>query len=235
MHVEMEALYKKLGYSFADSSLITQALTHSSYANEKGRRECRSYERLEFLGDAVLQLIISDHLYSKYRELPEGELTKLRSRIVCEATLADCAKQLRLGEYMLFGRGEALTGGRTRASILADCFESVVAAIYRDSDMDNAREFVLRNLDNKISDAVMGRVFVDYKTRLQEVVQAHKISNIRYVVAGSSGPDHNKTFAIDVVINGLTAGIGSGRSKKEAEQLAAKMALENIDVIIKSR
>ncbi len=230
MQEEHVLLENKLGYSFRDIELINQALVHSSYANEKGQKSHSSYERLEFLGDAVLQLIVSDYLYAKYPDFPEGELTKLRSRIVCESTLVECAKTLNLGEYMYFGRGEELTGGRERASILADCFESVVAAIYLDGGMGNARSFVLRNMDKKIMDAVMGKIFIDYKTRLQEVIQARKITQIRYVVLDEKGPDHNKIFEMNVVINDRIVGTGVGRSKKEAEQLAAKMALGRIDV-----
>ena len=229
MQEELNALENKLGYSFRDTELINQALVHSSYANEKGQKNHASYERLEFLGDAVLQLIISDYLYAKFLDFPEGELTKLRSRIVCESTLVECAKALSLGEYMYFGRGEELTGGRERASILADCFESVVAAIYLDGGMSNARSFVLRNMDKKIMDAVMGKIFIDYKTRLQEVIQARKITQIRYAVVEEKGPDHNKTFEMNVIVNEKVVGTGTGRSKKEAEQLAAKMALGRID------
>lgn len=229
MQQELNTLEKKLGYSFGDTNIITQALVHSSYANEKGQKDLFSYERLEFLGDAVLQLIISDYLFAKYPDFPEGELTKLRSRIVCEATLVECAKFLELGIHMYFGRGEELTGGRERASILADCFESVVAAIYLDGGMNNARSFVLRIMENKIVDAVMGKIFIDYKTRLQEVIQARKITQIRYVVMDEQGPDHSKTFQMNVVVNDQVVGTGTGRSKKEAEQLAAKMALNRID------
>lgn len=229
MQEDINTLEIKLAYSFSDTEIINQALVHSSYANEKGQKNLMSYERLEFLGDAVLQLIISDFLYSKYPNFPEGELTKLRSRIVCEATLVECAKNLELGTYMYFGRGEELTGGRERASILADCFEAVVAAIYLDGGMSNARSFVLRNMEKKIMDAVMGKVFIDYKTRLQEVIQARKITQIRYLVLDEQGPDHNKTFQMNVVINDIVVGTGSGRSKKEAEQLAAKMALSRIN------
>lgn len=228
MQEELSTLEKKLEYSFRDIGLITQALIHSSYANEKGQKNVASYERLEFLGDAVLQLIISDYLFAKYPDFPEGELTKLRSRIVCEATLVECAKALDLGGYMYFGRGEELTGGRERASILADCFESVVAAVYLDGGMSSARSFVLRNMEKKIMDAVMGKIFIDYKTRLQEVVQAQKITQIRYVVMDEQGPDHSKVFQMNVVINDMVVGTGTGRSKKEAEQLAAKMALGRI-------
>lgn len=229
MQEEIMTLEKKLEYSFGDIGLITQALVHSSYANEKGQKNLASYERLEFLGDAVLQLIISDFLFAKYPDFPEGELTKLRSRIVCEATLVACAQALDLGGYMYFGRGEELTGGRERPSILADCFESVVAAIYLDGGMSSARSFVLRNMEKKIMDAVMGKIFIDYKTRLQEVIQARKITQIRYVVLDEQGPDHSKIFQMNVLVNDLVVGTGSGRSKKEAEQLAAKMALGRIN------
>jgi len=231
MQGELSVLEERLGYSFGDPALIGQALVHSSYANEKGPRHLSSYERLEFLGDAVLQLIISDYLYARYPDFPEGELTKLRSRIVCEATLVACAKALGLGEYMSFGRGEEMTGGRERASILADCFEAVVAAIYLDGGMSSARSFVLRNMERKVMDAVMGKIFIDYKTRLQEVIQARKITQIRYQVVGEQGPDHSKTFEMHVLINDQVVGTGSGRSKKEAEQMAAKMALERVSTL----
>lgn len=225
MREDLSILEKKIQYAFRDTAVIHQALVHSSYANEKGQKSTGSYERLEFLGDAVLQLVISDYLYSKYPNFPEGELTKLRSKIVCEATLADCAKSYSLGEYIYFGRGEELTGGRERASILADVFEAVVAAVYMDGGMGSARTFVLKALENKVMDAIMGKIFIDYKTRLQEVIQAKKITNIRYRVVNEEGPDHCKIFHTEVLINDAVVGSGAGRSKKEAEQLAAKMAL----------
>jgi ribonuclease III len=228
MQEQLTELEKKIQYSYKDITLLEQALIHSSYSNEKGFGPLKSYERLEFLGDAVLQLIISDYLYEKYPDFPEGELTKLRSKVVCESTLADCARMLDLGEYMQFGKGEELTGGRMRPSILADCFESLVAAMYLDGGISHSRAFVLWALEKKIMDAIMGKIFIDYKTRLQEVVQAHKVTNIRYSVVDEEGPDHNKIFHTEVLINDQCAGEGKGHSKKEAEQLAAKVALSRI-------
>jgi len=229
MNEDYSKLEKKISYTFRESTFINEALTHSSYANEKNDKTVKHNERLEFLGDSVLSLIISDYLFMKYPDFPEGELTKVRSKIVCEATLAECARSITLGEYMYFGKGEEMTGGRDRASILADAFEALIAAIYMDGGISHARSFILQSMNKKIVDAIMGKIFVDYKTRLQEIVQARKIKKIKYNVIDEQGPDHSKMFFTEVNVNDKVIGQGQGRSKKEAEQNAAKMALGRLN------
>lgn len=221
----MDKLERKIGYSFRDRGLLLTALTHSSYANEKHPGSCRSYERLEFLGDSVLGLTAAEFLYRQGNRLPEGRMTKLRAELVCEGSLHKVALSLGLGEYMRLGKGEELTGGRERPSILADMVEAIIAAIYIDAGMDEAKRFIFDKIlrDAEISDT---HSIADYKTRLQEIVQRRSDGEIRYVPVSESGPDHNKTFTFEVRINGVSAGIGSGRTKKEAEQMAAAMALE---------
>ena len=222
----MEKLEKKIGYSFKDKKLLQTALTHSSYANEKHDRSL-SYERLEFLGDSILGLVTAEFLYSHEPALPEGRMTRLRAELVCEGSLKKVAEELGIGEYMRLGKGEERSGGRSRASILADMVESVIAAIYLDSGMDAARSFII---DRLLKNADLGEQhkIADYKTELQELVQRKSDSHISYELTGESGPDHNKTFSFCVYINGVAAGQGSGRSKKEAEQAAACAALEKM-------
>ena len=222
----MEKLEEKIGYSFKDKSLLQTALTHSSYANEKHDRSL-SYERLEFLGDSILGLVTAEFLYDHEPALPEGRMTRLRAELVCEASLKKVAEELGIGEYMRLGKGEERSGGRSRASILADMVESVIAAIYLDSGMDAARSFII---DRLLKNADLGEQhkIADYKTELQELVQRKSDSHISYELTGESGPDHNKTFSFCVYINGVAAGQGSGRSKKEAEQAAACAALEKM-------
>ena len=222
----MEKLEEKIGYSFKDKKLLQTALTHSSYANEKHDRSL-SYERLEFLGDSILGLVTAEFLYSHEPALPEGRMTRLRAELVCEASLKKVAEELGIGEYMRLGKGEERSGGRSRASILADMVESVIAAIYLDSGMDAARSFII---DRLLKNADLGEQhkIADYKTELQEHVQRKSDSHISYELTGESGPDHNKTFSFCVYINGVAAGQGSGRSKKEAEQAAACAALEKM-------
>lgn len=224
----MEKLEERIGYSFSDRSLLETALTHSSYANEKHSPVCCSYERLEFLGDSILGLVTAEYLYSRLPSLPEGRMTKLRAELVCEANLYKTALKLELGSYMRLGRGEERTGGRERPSILADMVESVIAAIYLDSDMENAKNFIMEMVlkDAEINDTHPG---ADYKTRLQELVQRKSNQHISYRLAEESGPDHNKLFTFEVLINDIPAGRGSGRTKKEAEQMAACRALEELE------
>ncbi|OJV64719.1 MAG: ribonuclease III [Clostridiales bacterium 38-18] len=225
----MEVLIKKIealiGYNFKESHYLTRALTHSSYSNENKKEKLKNNERLEFLGDSVLGLIISEFIFSHYLQLEEGQLTKVRAKIVCEASLGEAARQIKLGEYMLFGRGEEMTGGRERASILSDAFEALIAAIFLDGGMECARTFVLKQLKPTIDDAVQGKLFVDYKTRLQEVIQVQKGNRIKYDIVREEGPDHAKIFFTEVKLNDSVIGIGSGRSKKESEQEAAKQGL----------
>ena len=220
----MHKLEEKIGYQFHELRLLETALTHSSYANER-HGDAESYERLEFLGDSILGLTAADFLYHHEPQLPEGRMTRLRAELVCEASLHRVALSLGLGEYMLLGRGEERTGGRERPSILADMVEAIIAALYLDGGMDVARRFVMERVlqDAEIDDAHRG---ADYKTELQELVQQQPGQSISYELIGESGPDHDKRFCFRVSINGVPAGEGSGRTKKEAEQMAARAALE---------
>ncbi len=223
--VELKELEKKIMYYFSDKEILNRAFMHSSYVNEQKNHELNSNERLEFLGDSVLSLIISDYLFLKYRNLPEGELTKLRSLIVCESSLASVSRRLELGKYLELGKGEEITGGRNRTSILADLFEALLAAIYLDGGFKNAKDFALGNLTHVINDAAEGNLFWDYKTHLQEMLQKNSIASISYIVKKEEGPDHSKTFYVEVYNYDNCLGQGKGKSKKEAEQEAAKNAL----------
>ncbi len=215
-----------IGYKFSDISLLQTALTHSSYANEKQlSRECN--ERLEFLGDSVLGVITAEYFYHNHNNLPEGEMTKRRAASACEKSLYGFAKEINLGKYILLGRGEEHTGGRNRASILADAFEAVIAAIYLDGGLENARKFVLDFVKKAASQQMS---FVDYKTELQEIIQKNPDEHLSYVLVGESGPDHDKRFEVEVNLNSNVIGYGKGRSKKIAEQQAAKQALELMGV-----
>lgn len=220
----MDELEAKIGYGFKDRELLRTALTHSSYANER-HGDCQSYERLEFLGDSILGLVTAEYLYAHEPRLPEGRMTRLRAELVCENSLHQVALRLELGKYMRLGRGEEHTGGRQRPSILADMVEAVIAAMYLDSGMEQSRRFVMDMIlrDARVDDS---HPTADYKTQLQELVQRKSDQHISYAMKGESGPDHNKTFSFSVSINGVVAGEGSGRTKKEAEQMAAMKALE---------
>ena len=224
----MKELEQRIGHSFKNKALLQTALTHSSYANERHDSACVSYERLEFLGDSILSLVTAEFLYSHSPALPEGRMTRLRAELVCEQSLHATAKQLGIGRCMRLGKGEEHSGGRERPSILADMVESVIAAIYLDSGMDRARAFIMEKIlkDAEISE---GHRSADYKTALQELVQKKSDSSISYELIGESGPDHNKLFTFCVLVNGVQAGQGSGRTKKEAEQMAARQALEAIE------
>lgn len=215
---------KKIGYTFENKHLIQQALSHSSYANEK-KHPNGSNERLEFLGDSVLSIVVSDYLYKHLTSVAEGDLTKLRASLVCEKSLHIFAKQIDLGDYLLLGKGEENTGGRERPSILADAFEAVIAAIYLDGGMEAARKHILRFIPEDLEHEAK-KAFSDFKTVLQEVVQKNPEEKVEYVLIGEEGPDHNKRFVVEVMLNSQVIGKGKGRSKKEAEQLAAKEALE---------
>lgn len=222
-------LEKRIGYSFKNEKLMEEALTHSSYSNERRKESRKNNERLEFLGDSVLGIVISDYLFKNYPDMPEGELTKIRSKIVCETTLGECSRAIMLGEFMFFGKGEEMTGGRDRTSILADAYEALIAAIYMDGGLTASRDFILTHMKKKISDAVAGKVFLDYKTHLQELVQINKTNRIKYEIVGEEGPDHCKVFHTQVSLNEVVIGMGIGRSKKESEQEAAKMALRKVE------
>ena len=210
-----------IGYHFKNEKLLRQALTHSSYANERHMKKHSDNERLEFLGDAVLEIISSDFLYRNYPDKPEGELTKLRASIVCEPTLALCTKEISLGDYLLLGNGEDQTGGRERKSILSDALEAVIGAIYLDGGFANAKEFVLKYI---LTDIEHKQLFYDSKTILQEVVQGEHAS-LTYELTDESGPDHNKSFSVNACIGDRVIGSGSGHTKKAAEQEAAYQAL----------
>lgn len=222
-------MQSNIGYEFNDLYLLNTSLTHSSYANENRMKSYESNERLEFLGDAVVNLIISQYLYDSFYGLPEGELTKRRATIVCEPSLAFAAKKINLGDYLLLGKGEEGTGGRTRDSILADAFEALVGSIYIDGGLESARMFLLNIFDEEVIDTISeGGLFTDYKTKLQEKLQKNSMVNIEYVVEKEVGPDHDKRFYINAIIGDKVLGKGMGRNKKEAEQMAAKEALYSV-------
>ena len=221
---ELLALAQRLGVTFHDIGLLHTALVHTSYANEAQGRVAHN-ERLEFLGDAVLELASSTYLYTHFPRLPEGELTKTRASIVCSAALAKIAARLGLGEYLLLGHGEEMSGGRARTTNLEDAFEAVLGAIYLDQGWEAARDFALRQLAPEFDQVRHGENLQDYKTLLQELVQKTPGSTIAYELLEATGPDHAKHYRYAVVINGKTCGEGEGSSKKEAEQQAARMAL----------
>ena len=219
----MKSLEEKLQYSFKNKKLLINALTHSSYANET-RDGISSNERLEFLGDSVLSIVVSEYIYKQFSNLPEGELTKLRASLVCEKSLCSFSKELNLGEYLRLGKGEEKGGGRERPSILADAFEAVLAAIYLDGGFENAKTHVMRFVKDELKHTD-DEVFKDYKTALQEIIQRNPEESVTYILTGESGPDHDKVFEVEVKLNSNTIGRGKGKSKKQAEQFAAKEAL----------
>lgn len=212
---------KKIGYEFKDKALLKRALTHSSYANEKGTG--LDNERLEFLGDSVLGFITAEYLFEHYKDKAEGDLTKKRAYAVCEKTLFGYAEKIGLGDMILLGKGEERTGGRQRPSVVSDAFEAVIAAIYLDGGIENAKKFVLPFIEIA-SEAKP--VFKDYKSTLQEILQQNPTEKFEYIVVGESGPDHNKEFIVEVHLNSNVIGTGRGSSKKRAEQEAARSALE---------
>ncbi|MBR3971180.1 MAG: ribonuclease III [Ruminococcus sp.] len=215
---------ENIRYKFKYRKLLINALSHSSYANER-KNPNGSNERLEFLGDSVLSVVVSDYLYKHLDSVAEGDLTKLRASLVCEKSLHVFAQQIELGKFILLGKGEENTGGRERPSILADAFEAVIAAIYLDGGMEAARKHILRFIpENPTNGTKMA--FGDFKTVLQEIVQKNPEEKVEYVLIGEEGPDHNKRFVVEVMLNSQVIGKGKGRSKKDAEQLAAKEALE---------
>lgn len=217
----MKVFEEIIGYKFKDRSLLQTALTHSSYANEMNGKVDYN-ERLEFLGDSVLGMITAEYLFTHHPEMPEGKLTKTRASMVCEKSLHKFAQSIKLGEFMYLGKGEINTGGRERPSILADAFESLIAAIYLDSGFEEAKKFVLGFISNA---DIEEPVITDYKTALQEIVQKNPGEYLEYFMVGESGPDHCKTFIVEVHLNNNVIGTGEGRSKKQAEQMAAKATL----------
>ena len=220
--MELEA---KTGYTFQNFDLLINAMTHSSYANEHRISYVGNNERLEFLGDAVLELTSSEFLFEKYSQMPEGELTKKRASMVCEPTLALCARELSLGEYLLLGKGEEATGGRRRDSIVSDAMEALIGAIYLDGGFANAKEFVQRFILNDIENK---QLFYDSKTTLQEIVQGRYEEDVRYVLLREEGPDHNKSFYMQALLGEKVLGEGCGHTKKAAEQQAAYCAIKKL-------
>ena len=221
---DLSLLEERLGYKFKNIKFLETGVTHSSFSNET-KNHVPYNERQEFLGDAVLSIIVSDHIFENYTKLPEGELTKLRASLVCEKSLCGFANELELGSFLRLGHGEELMGGRERPSILADAFEAVLAAIYLDGGIEPATKIVLRFV-KKALEHVENAPFKDYKTLLQEIVQKNPEERLTYVLVGESGPDHDKRFEVDVMLNSNVIGHGIGKSKKAAEQHAAKEALE---------
>lgn len=218
-----------LNYRFKDESILQTALTHSSFANEAKSEGVVCNERLEFLGDAVLGLVVGSYLYKTFPQLPEGRLTKLRASVVCEQMLAKKAKALGVPDFLRLGKGEELTGGRNRMSILEDAFESIIGAIYLDGGIEEAERFILGQLKGEIENVYSSHSVIDSKTSLQEVLQKNSQAPIEYIVIGESGPAHNKLFKVEVKHCGKVLGEGTGKSKKEAEQHAAQAALEKLN------
>ena len=221
MDTKLKELEKKTGYTFRDFSLLKQAMMHSSYTNEKHLPKYRCNERLEFLGDAVLELVSSEYLFKESPHTPEGELTKTRASMVCEPSLALCARDIGLGDYLLLGKGEEATGGRNRDSITSDAMEALIGAIYLDGGFTNAKEFIHRFILTDLEDK---KLFYDSKTILQEIVQAEN-RDISYHLVREEGPDHNKSFYVEALIGGVSFGSGKGRTKKASEQQAAYEAI----------
>ena len=219
-------LEEEIGYRFHNISLLQNALTHSSYANERWHNSLLSNERLEFLGDSILGMLVAEYLYRNFPDRPEGELTRMRADMVCEKTLAGVAEQIHLGKHLLLGHGEEQGGGRTRESILADAVESVIAASFLDGGMEAARQFIRTFILVQVPVKQLHNV--DYKTQLQELVQQKKNQVLAYELVGQSGPDHDKQFSVEVSLNGTIVGKGIGSSKKRAEQDAARCAIENL-------
>jgi ribonuclease-3 len=222
----MRELQNTIGYSFHDQSLLETALTHTSYANEIYKDGLKSYERLEFLGDSILGFTAADYLSRHFPKLHEGELTKLRADLVCETSLAQTARKLNLGQYLRLGRGEEACGGREKPSIIADVVESVIAAIYLDGGLAAAQRFIYAFVLVDTRQRI--RLNTDLKTKLQELIQRKKDQSLVYELTGETGPDHDKTFSVRVLLNGSEVGQGTGTSKKRAEQAAAREAVERL-------
>ena len=227
---KIELLEQRIGYVFRDKELLQQALTHSTYANEQKINKRQDYQRLEFLGDAVLELVSSDYLFQAHPDLPEGKLTKQRSSMVCEPALAFCARDIELEQFIYLGKGEEATGGRKRDSIISDVMEAVIGAIYLDGGLDPARDYINRFI---LSDLEHKQLFYDSKTILQERVQRLPNASLAYVLTGETGPEHDKLFMVEALLNGKKIGEGSGRSKKLAEQQAAYQALISVPELAK--
>lgn len=214
---------KKIGYTFKNKELLHEALSHSSYANEV-KRGRHSNERLEFLGDSVLSIVVSKHLFTHFKHLPEGELTKIRASLVCENALFEFSKKINLGKHILLGKGEENSGGRERPSIVSDAFEAVIAAVFLDGGMEEAEKYVLSFIPKNL-EANSSKSLHDYKTMLQEIIQKNPEERVEYVLADQTGPDHDRKFVVQVCLNSNVIGTGEGHSKKQAEQAAAHEAL----------
>lgn len=228
MHMDLEHIKRLegcIGYTYKDNSNALQAITHSSYAYEHRNEGLSSNERLEFLGDSVLNFVITNKLFKEVSDMPEGEMSRLRASVVSEASLSRSAKKLDFGQYLLLGKGEETMGGRNRSSLLADAMEAIIGSIYLDGGLNSAEDFITSFLKDNYEKAIEGKLFKDYKTRLQEVVQRKSNFNIKYNVIGEKGPDHDKIFTVAVLINAEQMGVGVGKTKKEAEQKAAGDAL----------
>jgi ribonuclease-3 len=223
--MNLSDLEKKIGYRFQEFSLLEHAMRHSSFCNEQKMDKLQNNERMEFLGDAVLELVTSEFLYTKYPKMPEGEATRKRASMVCEQTLALCAKELELGSYLFLGKGEELTGGRERASVTSDALEALIGAIYLDGGFTNAKEFIEKYVLNGIEEK---QLFFDSKTIFQEMMQSVTNEVIHYELIGQEGPDHCKTFSVELFVGERSAGKGTGKSKKAAEQAAAYDAIKKI-------
>ena len=223
---KIKILENKIKYKFKDISLIELALTHKSYAYEEGNEKDNYNERIEFLGDAILEHVISDMLYRSSLNLSEGKMSKMRAEMVCEVSLSSAMKRNNLEEFIKLGKGEIKTDGRHKDAIIADAFEAIVGAIYLDSGYDEAKKFIFRILDKEIEEVMNGKnINEDYKTNLQEELQKNGTVKIEYILLSESGPDHDKVFNVEVLLNGKKIGEGNGKNKKQAEQSAAKDAL----------
>ncbi|MFV0314742.1 MAG: ribonuclease III [Anaerotignum sp.] len=228
-YLNLEEFERKIEYCFSDKTLLLLALTHSSFANEMKKGGNENNERLEFLGDAVLDMLVSEYMYRFFPQMPEGELTKLRAAVVCEASLASLSRKLGIGRCILLGKGEESTGGRNRDSILADAFEAIIGAVCIDGGIEAANRYVMRFMEEQIEHTKTNFKSLDSKTHLQEVIQKVSKIALQYKIVDEQGPDHNKFFIAEVTHDGRVLGKGSGRSKKEAEQNAANNALEHMN------
>lgn len=226
--MNIEEVEKEINYKFKNKKLLKRAFTHTSYAYEN---ETQSNEKLEFLGDSILEFISSDYIYSNYPELKEGEMTKVRASVVCEKSLYEIAVKHKFGEFLYLGKSEQKTHGDKRPAILADSVEAVIAAMYLDGGLDPVQKFIIKNLEKPIENATKNVGMKDYKTVLQEILQQNGEVSIKYTIINETGPDHDKKFEAEVEVNGKMLATGIGKSKKQAEMQAAKKAMENIDMV----
>lgn len=227
---QLDEFQNIIGIQFNNINYLNVALTHSSYSNQYNLTYNDHNERLEFLGDSVLSLVVSEYLYKKFISKHEGKLTRIRAGVVCEGALAEISRRLNVNKYLRIGKGEELSGGREKDSLLADACEAIIAAIYLDSGVQKAREFIIKNLGKKIEKIGVQKNYNDFKSKLQEYVQRDILAEIKYNVSNEEGPAHDKTFEVEVYLDNKSYGIGRGKSKKEAEQMAAKKALKNLEV-----